>query len=105
MQMVVNTEGETVAVPDADDVNSAKNWAILFLLGLIASAVAVGAWTNHVQGSLEAQSTATATVSSALTQHLDAAERRDENLTAILRMTDSMRIEMRHLTDAIRKGR
>lgn len=105
MQMVVNAEGETVSVPDADDVNSLKNYAIVGLLGLIASAVMVGAWSNHLQASIAAQAKDTATISSALTQHLEVADKRDENLTAILRMTDSMRIEMRHLTDAIRKVR
>lgn len=108
MQTVRNAEGDLVHVPDAEDLEK-----------VLAEARAERRWTRWLSGLLSAGGLLTLLsggvyvarasdraerTESALAEHLADANRRDENLTAILRMTDSLRIEMRHLTDAIRAG-
>lgn len=109
VQIVPNSEGELVRVLDASDLENAIDEARDDLHGMFRSLVtwlATGGLLMILAGTVYVvrASDRSERVEAALTAHLEDAGRRDENLTAILRMTDSLRIEMRHLTAAIERG-
>lgn len=105
MQMVTNTDGEVVAVPDAEDVRKAERSVLTGALAALVFAIAIGAWTARMEVGLNAQTRETARVELSLVNHLESENKREEGITLLLRLTDSMRIEMRYLADAIKGQR
>lgn len=102
MQTVRNAEGELVKVLDAADFEehytAIRRGVTQFIgwLGVGFFALLVSGAIYVVRASDRAERT-----EKVLATHIDS---HDTNLNALLRMTDSLRIEMRHLTNAIERG-